>query len=145
VAAGAGCARIASEVVHHVAATVEKRLAESDYSGQPLVLVLFGLQRALSLQPADPDASSHDEGPATATDASLVGKILRDGPEVGLHVVAACDSAKTIEQRLSAELAFEFAFGVAGSAATAADLSFTTRTYGARPKCAATSCLSAIS
>jgi DNA segregation ATPase FtsK/SpoIIIE, S-DNA-T family len=133
--AGAGYARSrgASEVVHQAAATVEKRLAESDYSGRTQVLVLFGLQRALSLQAADPYAS-YDDGAAADSDVSLLGMILRDGPEVGVHVVTACDSAKTVERRLGAELVSEFAFRVAGSAATAADLSLTTGTYGDPPK-----------
>jgi hypothetical protein len=123
--------RGASEVLVRLAGAVEERIGRGDYSAPGQLLVLFGVQRALSLQPVEPWAQ--DES-AVASDSALLTKILREGPEVGVHAVVSCDSVRSLERRLGSDVAGEFGFRVAGSAASPADLTFTAGSYGDVPE-----------
>jgi DNA segregation ATPase FtsK/SpoIIIE, S-DNA-T family len=120
-----------SELLVGLAAAVEERIAAGNYAAPGQLLVLVGAQRALSFQPVDPYA--YDES-AVASDAALLGKILREGPEVGVHVILSCDSVRSIERRLGGDVAGEFGLRAAGSAASPADLTFTAGGYGDVPE-----------
>jgi hypothetical protein len=116
-------------IIGEVSDTVEKRLDNSEYSAQTHILVLFGLQRALSLRPADPYEDGLD-----AQCAMRLARVLRDGPEVGVHVVMECDSAGTLQRRIGTDLDGELALRVGGAWASPADLQFVTGAYGAQPE-----------
>lgn len=111
-------------VVAEVATTVGKRLADGDYSAPTEMVVLFGLQRALSVKPPDP----YGDDPEART-ASQLADVLRDGPEVGVHVVTVIDSVMSLERRLGHDALAELALRVGGSLASPADLQFVTGTY----------------
>ena len=129
--AGYQRSRGASEMLMRLAAAVEERVASGSYTAPGQLLLLFGLQRALSFQPAEPYA--YDE-PSVASDTALLTKILREGPEVGVHVVVSCDSFRSLERRLGGDMAGEFGFRVAGSAASPADLTAAAGSYGDVPE-----------
>lgn len=113
--------RGAAKILHELAMLIEERLSAHDYSSPSQVLILFGLQRALDLQPVRSSVLSD----ATAAGESVaLGRILRDGPEVGVHVIADCDSIRSIERRLDRTLLDEFAFRLAASTAVPGDLPF---------------------
>lgn len=115
-------------VVGDVATIVEKRLADADYSAPTEFLVLFGVQRALSMKPADP----YDDDVDAQTGTQLA-RILRDGPEVGVHVAISADSVASLERRIGSDLYSELAVRVGGALASPGDLQFVTGTYGTPP------------
>lgn len=115
------------DVVRRLAEEVSQRIAVDDYRAPTRVLLLCGVQRAVSLKPYDPYESS--DSPEAQTSA-LLAAILRSGPEVGVHVVVDLDSAVTVDARIGSDLLGEFALRVTGSAATLADVSIVTGTYG---------------
>jgi hypothetical protein len=87
---------------------LKKRLeAEQGGTGRPsLYLVIAGLQRARDLR--QEDAGFSFDAPATETPAQLLAKILRDGPELGIHTLLSCDTLanlnRTLERRSLNEL-----------------------------------------
>lgn len=114
-----------------LAGTVEERTAAANYTASGQLLVLFGVQRALSFQLTDP--FTYDES-SVASDTGLLTRILSEGPEVGVHVILSCDSSRSLERRLGGNVAGEFGFRVAGRAASPADLQFTVGGYGDIPE-----------
>ena len=85
---------------------VEDRHAADRYDDPPAVIVLAGVDRARDL--------GAGAGPDGAPDPSdLIGLLLRDGPEVGVHVVATASSLEGLERRLGSAAVREFALRVA--------------------------------
>ncbi|MGW5321798.1 FtsK/SpoIIIE domain-containing protein [Rhodococcus pyridinivorans] len=84
---------------------VDERIDLSDFHGSARVLVLPGLQRARDLNPDDYD----DEAPA-----KVLGSILRDGPEVGIHVLAWGDRYATVQRRFDHAALREFSHKLLG-------------------------------
>ena len=118
-----------AEVLGELAAEVAARTSAEDYSAPTHLLILVGIQRALSLKPDPYGYAVSDELSAM----TLFSDVLRMGPEVGIHVILDADSAQTIEARIGRELADEFALRVTGSTANLADVSLVTGSYG-RPE-----------
>jgi hypothetical protein len=110
-----------------LAATVSDRTAAGEYKAPTQWLMLFGLQRALSLTPYDPYSVSESDGPSLA---ELLALVVTGGPEVGVHVVVDTDRSRSVEMRLGSELLGEFTLRVAGSAADQKDLGLVTGAYG---------------
>lgn len=121
--------RGADSALRELAEIVEARHSAEDYDGPPRILVLRGLQRALSLVPFDP--YSHDEGQTSP--AKDLAAIIGSGPEVGVHVVITADRAPSLELRLGADLLAEVTLRVAGSSADQRDLQFLTGSFGSVP------------
>jgi DNA segregation ATPase FtsK/SpoIIIE, S-DNA-T family len=128
-AVGAGYVRSrgAETALAGLAATAEERAAAADYRAPGRLLVLAGLERALSLSPVDPYAYEAQTG---ASPAAHLAAILRGGPEVGIHVVVSTDRARTVERRLGADLLPEFTLRIAGSGADQQDLASISGQYG---------------
>lgn len=114
-------------VLRELAALVGARTAEGNYRDATHLLVLFGLQRALSLAPHDPYSLDGSDEPSIA---QLLSTIMVSGPEVGVHVVVDADRSRSVESRLGSELIQEFMIRVAGSAADAKDLGLVSGSYG---------------
>lgn len=93
-------------VLARLSERVQRRLHGEDPMGGREVLFLVSAGQARDL-----DASSYD-GVAAELSQHL-GKVLRDGPEVGIHVVAWCDSFTSFDRRLGDDRRREFAFRVA--------------------------------
>ena len=114
-------------VLRDLAALVATRTSEGNYRDATQLLVLFGLQRALSLAPYDPYSMDGSDEPSVA---QLLSAIMVSGPEVGVHVVVDADRSRSVESRLGSELIQEFMIRVAGSAADAKDLGLVSGSYG---------------
>jgi tetratricopeptide (TPR) repeat protein len=87
---------------------VDERVEQDDSNRHAMVLFLFGVHRARDL---DSELGSLD------TDLDLVEKlerVMRDGPEVGVHVWLWSDSVSGASRRLTARMMREVAWRVAG-------------------------------
>lgn len=78
---------------------IEERTDLGARKAEPRVLVIAAMGRARDFDPNDYD----EESPS-----NLLGAILRDGPEVGIHVVCWFDRATGLNKRLSREQINEF-------------------------------------
>ncbi|MDF3284664.1 FtsK/SpoIIIE domain-containing protein [Gordonia sp. N1V] len=94
------------DVIGEVATVVEERVEFEDYNNPAEYLVLFGLHRARDLD-ADND---YDEESAN----SRLTKILRDGSEVGVHVLAWSDRGAILNRRMSHKSLREFGLRLVG-------------------------------
>lgn len=118
-----------ASVLHQLADEVTARTLEGNYGAPSEILILVGIQRALSLVPVDPYASN-DEEPSLP---ELLATVLVNGPEVGVHTVVNADRSRSAEIRLGGDLLGEFAVRIAGSAADQRDLSFVRGSFGDVP------------
>ena len=94
--------RTAAERLREVADLVDKRQAAADYQSPAHVVFLVALHRA-----RDFDATAYD-----SEHNARLERILRDGPDVGVHVVAWCDKVVSVERRLSSAALREFSLRV---------------------------------
>ncbi|MGH3276548.1 MAG: FtsK/SpoIIIE domain-containing protein [Streptosporangiaceae bacterium] len=119
--------RRSDSVLRGLAAEIGQRLQALDYKAPRQVVILFGLQRALSFSPHDPYAVEQPDGPSVE---ACLATVLKDGPDVGIHTVISADRVKTIELRLGSDLLPEFTFRVLGSAADQQDVATSSGQYG---------------
>lgn len=131
-ATGARYARSAllPKVLADYAGVIHERTECGNYKAPTQLLVLFGLQRALALAPYDPYSMGDTEEPPLG---QLLAAIIANGPEVGVHVVADADRARSVEIRLGTDLLDDFTLRIAGSAADQKDLSLVSGSYGDVP------------
>ncbi|AZZ80571.1 cell division protein FtsK [Gordonia alkanivorans] len=92
--------------IDEAATVVEERVEFEDYNNPAEYLVLFGVHRARDL---DPD-NDYDE---TSANSKLT-RILRDGPEVGVHVLAWADRGGILNRRISPQGLREFGLRLVG-------------------------------
>lgn len=85
------------------------RLEEDDYRAPPKVLVLFGIHRARDL---DTEGESDDDGENLG---ELLSRLLRDGPEVGMHTVLWSDTLASLHRRIDRSGLKELAWWVLGT------------------------------
>lgn len=98
--------RTTAKVLDRVHRTVQDRLASGTFDGPPVLLFLAGLDRARDLEPGralpgEPELSE------------VLAAVLRDGPDVGVHVVAWSSGVEALDRRLGAAAQREFALRVA--------------------------------
>lgn len=115
------------QVLRECASIVASRTTSADYKAPTQLMVLFGIQRALSLTPFDPYSLSESDEPSLA---QLLAAVLTSGPEVGVHVVIDSDRARSVEMRLGSDMLGELTLRVAGSAADQKDLGLVSGSYG---------------
>ncbi len=103
-----GCTRDSSRMLSDVAAEVERRQASSsDLS--PWFLFVHDLSRFRDLRKADDDFGFGRRGEEKIlSPAKLLGNILRDGPPVGVHVLAWCDSLNNANRSFDRQALREF-------------------------------------
>jgi hypothetical protein len=104
-----------SNVLKQLQAEIDARSDKGDGSskgdGKSKYVMIFGLQRAKDLRPEDAYAYlGKDKEPSTA---QIFAQILRDGPEVGIHVLACCDIVANVKRSLDRKTMNEFNFRVA--------------------------------
>lgn len=117
-----------TEVLTGVESEVGSRRAAADYGRPGLLLVLYGLHRALELAPEDPYA---DPAAADQQDqARSLARVLRDGPEVGCHSIVVLDRLAQFERRLGRDMLKEFDWRVAGSGLSSSEVATITDSYG---------------
>ncbi|MEW5872343.1 MAG: FtsK/SpoIIIE domain-containing protein [Chloroflexota bacterium] len=110
-----GCRRQLADVIVALADEVKRRL-DGDLLKEPArFLFIYGLQRARDLRPDDsfsfPTLGS--DTPAGPNLSSLFTTILRDGPEVGVHTLAWCDTLTNVNRTLERRTLREFSLRVA--------------------------------
>jgi DNA segregation ATPase FtsK/SpoIIIE, S-DNA-T family len=92
--------RTMQDALSRLAAEVDDRQSLNDYKGKPHMLVIAGMDRARDF---DAENSYDEEAPLR-----ILGQILRDGPEVGVFVVAWFDRPAGEKKRLGRQLRKEF-------------------------------------
>lgn len=98
---------------------VQSRQEEGNADEDPsLVLLLHGVHRARDLDPSADHGFSFD-APAEGDSLRTLEKILAQGPEVGIHVIAWADSFAGITRRLSRQAITDFDLRLAGAISTA--------------------------
>lgn len=93
------------DIVDVMAKEVAERHATNQYRAEPKVLALIGVHRARELDPDDYD------------DDALLAKIRRlvqDGPEVGVHVIAWADRKASLDRRFDSHTSKEFGLRLLG-------------------------------
>ena len=100
-------------LIAEVAQEVEQRLEDEARAAteSELYLVVFGLQRARDLR-AEEDMgfsfSSFEDEPAAPSPAQQFVTIVREGPDVGVHVLAWCDTVRSLNRTLDRRTQQEF-------------------------------------
>jgi DNA segregation ATPase FtsK/SpoIIIE, S-DNA-T family len=77
-----------------LATEVDQRQERNDYKNEPRVLVIAGMSQARDF---NSEGSYDGDGESPS---QILGRILRDGPEVGVFVVAWFDRAAGVKKRL---------------------------------------------
>ncbi|WP_167760393.1 TerD family protein [Blastococcus sp. CT_GayMR16] len=89
-----------------VAEIVEARLQAHDYTAVPVVVAIHGMHRAREF---DANVDYDDQ-----SESGLLKKIVRDGPEVGVHVIAWIDKKASVDRRMSYDVLREFSLRLCG-------------------------------
>ncbi len=88
------------EVLAELTAEVGRRIAAGS-DGPPLFLAVLSLHRCRDLRRSDDDFGiSRREGDASAPPPQLLADLLREGPPVGVHVLAWCDTLANLQRSL---------------------------------------------
>ncbi|MCE9620125.1 MAG: cell division protein FtsK [Planctomycetes bacterium] len=85
---------------------VARRVAEGRQDQPPILLMIHGLQRFRTLRRDEDDFSVSTDGPPKPD--KVFGGILRDGPSVGVHVVAWADTAPSLQRCIDRNALREF-------------------------------------
>jgi len=107
------------EVLDALAGEVQRRIDADDDTGSgtqgaaPVFVVLHGLQRARDLRQDDSyGLSAFGTEPAALNPGQQFAAILRDGPDVGVHTVAWCDTMTNLNRTLDRRVLREFGMRV---------------------------------
>ena len=96
------------ELLERIRAEVQSRVDRDDTSAPPLLLAFYGMHRARDF---DQESVDYD---ASANLPDLLGQIMRDGPEFGVHSLLWFDSVASISRRLSSSAVREASWRLAG-------------------------------
>jgi len=99
---------------------VQDRLATDDTKGKPVLFALNGVGRARDLE-VGPDGEAH---PDDLDSLAVLEAIVHDGPEVGVHTLAWCESLDSLQRRFPRNVVREFALRVVGPMAAEDSLAF---------------------
>ena len=123
----------AESALASVAAEMDRRQEEQDFSSAPILLTLYGLQKARDLDPNSFSASMSFEDEPSLSLHELIERIASEGPEVGVHIVATVDTTQGLEKRLSRKVQHEFSFRLIGSMSNEDIGQLTSATVRVRP------------
>jgi len=98
--------RGAAAAIDTIAEEVARREADGRADQPPIFIVIMGLHRFRDLRKQD-DYSFGADADAPKPDKQLA-KVLRDGPAFGVHVIAWCDTAASLDRTLERQTAREF-------------------------------------
>ncbi len=105
----------AQELLAAACAEMQRRLEQPAAAAAPWVICIENLARFRDLRREDDDLSfgsfSSSAEPSVSA-AKLLGRLLRDGPSVGLHTIVACDSYTTFSRWLERAALRNFALRV---------------------------------
>jgi len=102
------------QMISEIATEVERRLDADLASEAPIFLVIHGLHRARDLRPDERFSfPSFETEPAEQRLAQRFEMILREGPELGIHTIAWCDTMTNLARSLDRRAFREFGLRVA--------------------------------
>ena len=93
-------------------AELDKRVALKDYAAPASVVFFGGIQRARDLTSDSYAASDFPANPKLQ-------RLLAEGPEFGIHVIALADRPASVERRLTSAMLREFGVKIVGTVAAA--------------------------
>jgi S-DNA-T family DNA segregation ATPase FtsK/SpoIIIE len=99
-----------------LAAEVQRRLDEEAPRAAARFLIVHGLQRARDLRQEDSFdsfSSFGDDQPSAANPAQQFAMIVREGPDVGVHILVWCDTVTNLNRALDRRMQREFTLRVA--------------------------------
>ncbi len=100
--------RLLPKVLDRVHRAIQDRLTADITDAPPVLLVVHGLGRARDLDVG----RAGPAGPGDLDLSALLETILHDGPEVGVHTIAWCDSVAAFERRLPRRALSDFALRI---------------------------------
>ncbi|MGC9260119.1 MAG: FtsK/SpoIIIE domain-containing protein [Phycisphaerae bacterium] len=103
--------RAIPETIHTLAEELRRRLSEEPVGFPEIFIFIYGLQRYRMLRKSDDDFSfSIPAGDAAkaANPAKEFGELLRDGPGVGIHILAWVDTLASLERTIERSAQREF-------------------------------------
>lgn len=102
------------QIIGDLAASVKQRATQGTSKRPTTFLVIFGLQRARDMrrEPGSLGFGRSSEGPSIHDNMTT---ILREGPEVGAHVLLWCDTLQNLSRALDNSALSEFGHRVVGS------------------------------
>ncbi|MEW6277164.1 MAG: FtsK/SpoIIIE domain-containing protein [Candidatus Eremiobacterota bacterium] len=103
--------------LEELACLTARRVDGEDASVGHFVL-LMGLQRARDLRPSDGGFGGFDLEGSSPSPFERLATVLRDGPEVGVHVVAWCDTFPNLSRVVDRRLLGEFCLRAVGPCST---------------------------
>jgi DNA segregation ATPase FtsK/SpoIIIE, S-DNA-T family len=92
--------REVADVMAEINAEFERRQNEDDSHAPPVFLMIYALQRFRDLRQEDDFSFSVDDEGKPPKPGKLFSSILRDGPTLGIHTVAWCDTVNNINRTL---------------------------------------------
>jgi len=95
-----------------LAAELDRRQKGESQDRSPRFLVVHGLHRLRELRKPDDDFGFGRKGDKAASPGENFATILRDGPPLGIHVIAWCDSLTNLQRSLDRQALREFALRV---------------------------------
>jgi S-DNA-T family DNA segregation ATPase FtsK/SpoIIIE len=104
--------RAAGDAVGEIADEVQRRLDSDPGDAPDVYLVIYGLQRYRALRKSEDDfggfSMSTSDEPKKANPGKQFAEVLKDGPSVGVHVLAWIDTATAIDRTLDRHSMREF-------------------------------------
>jgi hypothetical protein len=92
--------RHSGEAVIVLGQEVARRQSVDDRSAPPIFLLIYGLQRYRMLRKQEEDFSFSGDAQKPPDPAKVFATILREGPALGVHTVAWCDTLASVERTL---------------------------------------------
>lgn len=112
-----GSRRDVEKIVREIGQEVKARLDNADATGRDAIyLIINGLHRARDLRSDDGGGyynDGGDDGEPAASTSELFQTILREGPELGVHILVWCDNWNNLDRILVRGLLREFGMRVA--------------------------------
>jgi len=101
--------REAEEAIGRVHAEMRRREGEGGDGGERIVVMIYGLQRYRGLRKSGEDFSFSMSGEEKKLSADkMLAEIVKEGPAVGVHVVAWADTLSAVERVFDRGLMREF-------------------------------------
>jgi hypothetical protein len=96
--------RATADVINETAKEMQRRLDNDDPNAPTIYIVIYGLQRYRILRKTEDDfsfgLSNPDDGPKPPNTGKQFTELLKDGPAVGIHVLAWADTPVAVERTL---------------------------------------------
>lgn len=94
------------QIIQSLSEILEQRQQSDRHDAEPIFLMVYGLHRFRDLRHTDDFSYSADDTPPS-TD-KLFATLLREGPPLGIHVIAWCDTVNNINRTLDRQGLREF-------------------------------------